>query len=91
MKLHNKENNHQNWYKNHLLIKYFLESKGCNWIWDGWYATKNFSDDNQYISNFYPFMDYGVDNMHPGPKTHEDYAKKLYQFIKDKFPNYLVK
>jgi hypothetical protein len=24
-----------NWYKNHLLIKYFLESKKCNWIWNG--------------------------------------------------------
>jgi hypothetical protein len=25
-----------NWYKNHLLIKYFLETKKCNWIWNGW-------------------------------------------------------
>ena len=77
----NKENNFQNWYKNHLLIKYFLESKNTKWLWDGWFATDKITDTNRFNGDFYPFLDYGVDNVHPGPLTHGTYAKKIYDYI----------
>jgi hypothetical protein len=87
--LSNKEANFQNWYKNHLLIKYFLEAKKCNWVWNAWFATNDHWEDNRFDGNYYPHIDLGVDNMHPGPKTQQQYAKKLYSFILEKFPNYI--
>ena len=29
------------------------------------------------------FIDLGTDNMHPGPKQHQQYAETLYNFIKE--------
>lgn len=78
----NKGNNYHNWLKNHLLIKYFLEAKKCNWLWDGWYATDFYRDENRFDGDFYPFLDLGSDNIHPGPITHKTYANKLYDYIK---------
>lgn len=80
----NKNNNFMNWYKNHILIKLFLESKKCNWVWNGWYATNEYTDDNRFDGNYYPFLDFGVDDIHPGPKTNFEYANKLFDFCKDK-------
>lgn len=87
--LSNKENNFQNWLKNHLLIKYFLESKKCNWLWNGWFATDDYSDELRFDGDFHPFIDYGVDGSHPGPLTHKKYSKKLFDYITTNFPNYL--
>lgn len=89
--LSNKEANFQNWYKNHLLIKYFLETKKCNWLWNGWFATNDYSDELRFDGDFHPFIDYGVDGAHPGPKTHEEYSKKLFDYIQTNFPNYLIR
>ena len=89
LELSNKEYNFQNWYKNHLLIKYFLESKGCNWLWNGWFATKGYQDDLRFDGDFHPFIDYGVDGKHPGINTHKTYASKLHSHIKQHFPYYL--
>jgi hypothetical protein len=85
--LQNKNADFINWYKNHMLIKLFLESKKCKWIWNGWYATDNYTDDNRFDGDYYPFLDYGVDNIHPGPKTNLEYSKKLYDYISNNLLN----
>jgi len=89
LKLSNKEYNFQNWYKNHLLIKYFLETKKCNWIWNGWFATNDYSDELRFDGDYYPFIDNGVEGVHPGPKTNRIYSEKLYAHIKEHFSKYL--
>jgi hypothetical protein len=82
-----------NWYKNHLLIKYFLESKKCNWIWNGSFEIPEEYEDNtiRFDGDYGNFVDKAVDNVHPGPKHNEVYIKKLYDFILQRFPSYLVK
>ena len=80
-----------NWYKNHLLIKYFLETKKCNWLWNGHFGTpKDYSEFNRFDGNYErPFLDYGVDNIHPGPKHNYQYSIRLFEHIKKNFRNYL--
>ena len=78
-----------NWYKNHLLIKYFLESKKCNWIWNGFIITKEFEDNNRFDGGYEKFIDHGVDGYHPGPRHNEKYSRILYEYICDNFPYYL--
>lgn len=81
-----------NWYKNHLLIKYFLEAKKCNWLWNGWFGiSTDFNEYNRFDGDYFNFIDTGVDGVHPGPKTHKKYAESLYNIINLKFPVYLNK
>jgi len=98
----NNNENLINWYKNHLLIKYFLESKKCNWIWDNSFIGDDYMDDNLYFrgyvngKNIYQtginnaFIDKASDNQHPGKLHQENYAKKLLSYIKEKYPHYLI-
>jgi hypothetical protein len=47
----------------------------------------NFIDLTQGLKingNTINFIDLGTDNMHPGIKQHQQYAEKLYNFIKEK-------
>jgi hypothetical protein len=85
----NKNNNFINWYKNHTLIKLFLESKNCNWIWNGWFATNEYSDENRFDGDYFPFKDLGVDGSHPGPIHNKEYALRLHNYISENFPEYL--
>ena len=90
-----------NWYKNHLLIKYFLESKKCNWIWDNSFLETDYQDKNLFNKgytngkNVYEvnpneiFLDRGTDDKHPGKIHQENYAKNLYNFIIENHPDYL--
>jgi hypothetical protein len=80
-----------NWYKNHLLIKYFLESKKCNWLWNGNVRIpKEYEEFNRFDGDYYhPFLDFGVDNVHPGPKHNKEYATKLFNHIYKNFNEYL--
>ena len=91
--LQNNNEDFINWYKNHLLIKYFLETKGCNWLWNGSSdIPKEYKEFNRFDGDFstYPnFIDYGVDNAHPGPKHNYHYTIKLFEYIKTNFRNYL--
>ncbi len=82
-----------NWYKNHLLIKYFLESKKCNWMWNGWMDIPiDYNETNRFDGQYaVPFIDLGVDKTHPGPKHNQAYAENLYGFIYKNFKNYLPK
>jgi hypothetical protein len=91
--LQNDNEDFVNWYKNHLLIKYFLESKKCNWLWNGWMGIdKNFIEFNRFDGGYGDrFLDFGVDNLHPGPKHNHQYSIRLFEHIKNRFRNYLPK
>jgi len=79
-----------NWYKNHMLIKYFLETKKCNWIWNGSFLNNiDYSDDFRFDGEYENYLDLGTDDVHPGPKHNYEYSIKLFEHIKDKFRNYL--
>jgi hypothetical protein len=88
--LQNDNENFINWYKNHQLIKLFLESKGCNWIWNGfWGIPADYVEPNRFDGDYHNLIDRGVDKLHPGPFHNKKYAKKLKNYIQDKFPHYL--
>ena len=92
LQIQNENEDFINWYKNHLLIKYFLESKKCNWLWNGWFdIPKDFIEYNRFDGDYFPVIDYGVDGAHPGPKTNKKYAENMYNHIKSKFPYFLDK
>lgn len=92
VKIHNNNEDIVNWYKNHLLIKYFLESKNCNWIWNGGDGVGNvYNDINRFDGNYNKYLDLATDKRHPGPIHNKHYAKNLYNFILNNFPNYLPK
>jgi lysophospholipase L1-like esterase len=80
-----------NWYKNHLLIKYFLESKKCNWLWNGWMGIPvDLKETNRFDGEYgTPFIDFGVDGVHPGPIHNVKYSMKLYNHIYKNFRSYL--
>ena len=86
-------NNHDfiNWYKNHLLIKLFLESKKCNFIWNGSAIQSPYKDEFRYDGDFFiDIIDRGVDGRHTGPKHLKHYATKLYDYINTNFPQFLL-
>jgi hypothetical protein len=71
-----------NWYKNHSLIKYFLESKKCNWIWNGGeLKSLEYDEPNRFDGDYGEYLDLGVDNYHPGPIHNKTYSHKLYDFV----------
>lgn len=81
-----------NWYKNHLIIKLFLESKKCNWLWNGCFnIPKEYQEFNRFDGEYFihPFLDYGTDGGHPGPRHNKMYAEKLFKHIETNFPSYL--
>lgn len=79
-----------NWYKNHNLIKYFLESKKCSWLWNGWMGIpKDYQEFNRFDGNYNSFSDFGSDGVHPGPNHNRRYAKKLINHISQNFSNYI--
>jgi hypothetical protein len=80
-----------NWYKNHLLIKYFLESKKCNWLWNGWMGIPvDFKETNRFDGEYgTPFIDFGADGVHPGRIHNVKYSIKLYNHIYKNFRSYL--
>ena len=95
-KLQNDNEDYINWYKNHMLIKLFLKSKECNWVWDGNNAIRtHYTDDNMFDKDYChltdetanKLIDNGVDGIHPGPLHNKLYAEFLYKFIKEKFGN----
>ena len=79
-----------NWYKNHLLIKYFLETKKCNWLWNGMFGIpKDYNEVNRFDGDYENHLDKGVDGGHPGPKHNYEYSIRLFEHIKTNFRNYL--
>ena len=79
-----------NWYKNHILIKYFLETKKCNWLWNGMFdIPKDYNEVNRFDGDYENHLDKGVDGGHPGPKHNYQYSIRLFEHIKTNFRNYL--
>ena len=79
-----------NWYKNHLLIKNFLENKKCNWIWNGSFdIPKEYNEFNRFDGDYNKFIDFGADDWHPGPERNKSYSFALYNFVYKNFKNYL--
>jgi hypothetical protein len=77
-----------NWYRNHLLIKNFLENKKCKWVWNGDLIQNNeikeFNRvDGGFLNDNNNFLDYAVDNLHPGPLTNKRYSETLFNFINE--------
>jgi hypothetical protein len=91
--LQNDNEDFVNWYKNHLLIKYFLETKKCNWLWNGWMMPSIvYNESNRFDGNYKTsFVDFGVDGVHPGPKHNLLYSKELFNHIYENFRGYLPK
>ena len=90
IELQNSNEDFINWYKNHLLIRYFLESKKCNWIWNGReIMSVEYNELNRFDGDYGKYLDKGVDNLHPGPIHNKTYANTLHDFIKQNFPSYL--
>ena len=80
-----------NWYKNHQLIKLFLESKGCNWLWNGWFRIPSeYEEFNRFDGDYDFFIDKAVGGGgHCGPKHNYQYSIRLFEHIKKNFRNYL--
>lgn len=82
-----------NWYKNHLLIKYFLESKKCNWIWNGCFTISEkfneFNEFNRFDGNYRNKLDDAVDGIHMGKQHNLEYAMRLFEYLSKNFRNYL--
>jgi hypothetical protein len=88
--LQNDDEDFINWYKNHLLIKYFLESKKCNWIWNGREINSlDYNEPNRFDGDYGKYLDLGVDKKHPGANHNKTYAHKLHDFISKNFPQYI--
>ena len=88
--LQNNNEDFINWYKNHQLIKLFLESKNCNLIWNGSFGIPSeYEEPNRFDGEYQIFIDKGVEGGHAGPKQNKSYANKLHDFITKNFPNYL--
>lgn len=90
--LQNENQDFINWYKNHQLIKLFLKSKNCNWLWNGSFEIpKGYTEINRFDGDYLsqPLIDYGTEGFHPGPIHNEVYSKKLLNHIQINFPNYL--
>jgi len=81
-----------NWYKNHMLIKLFLESKNCNWLWDGNNLRTNYTEFNRFTSmDNFKMIDLGSDDIHPGSNHHNHYGRIFYNYIYENFRSYLPK
>ena len=87
--LQNDNSDFINWYKNHQLIKLFLESKKCNWVWDGNHLLTDYREFNRFTALDKFKKDLGSDNLHPGIEHHKHYGRVLFDYISMKFPTYL--
>jgi hypothetical protein len=78
----NKEDGTVNWYKNHLLIKYFLQTKNTPFVWNGAHVHRAIEEPNRFDDDYRNYRDYGSDGGHPGPEHNRIYANNLYNFLK---------
>lgn len=87
--LWNESEDLNNWYKNHLLIKYFLESKKCNWLWNGLGVPKDYLEFNRFDGTFTEYMGTAKDKMHVGSEGNKIYSEELFEHIFNNFRDYL--
>jgi hypothetical protein len=72
-----------------MLIKLFLESKKCNWLWDGKHLLTDYKEFNRFTALDKFKMDLGSDNLHPGIEHHKHYGRVLFDYIYKNFREYL--
>ena len=71
-----------NWYKNHQLITYYLQSKGIPFIWNGTFVGTDYTDENRFDGDYPNLPD---EHRHATETENEAYATKLYNHIKENF------
>jgi len=81
MTVANNRENYINWYKNHLLVRYFLETKNCKWVWNGAHLHTAPQEPNRFDGDYRNFVDFGSDGAHSGPEHNRIYAENLYRFL----------
>jgi hypothetical protein len=67
VELQNENSDFINWFKNHQIIKLFLESKNCNWLWNGSFEIpKGYVDPNRFDGDYFtqPLIDFGSEGKH---------------------------
>jgi hypothetical protein len=77
--LSNPNNNFINWYKNHLLISYFLKSKNIPFVWNGTFLNTDYIDDNRF-DGIYDI----VHGNHATAHQNEVYSNSLHDFLINK-------
>lgn len=77
--LSNDNDNFINWYKNHLLITYFLKNKGIPFVWNGTFLNTDYIDENRFDGIY--SIEYG---KHATPQQNEIYSKSLHDFLINK-------
>ena len=88
----NKFEDEVNWFKNHLIIKHFLENRKCNWVWDNSLIETTYTDENMFSGEFgRKYLDLGADGLHPGKNHHFNYAMKIFNNIIKNRPGYFPK
>jgi hypothetical protein len=78
-KLSNEEDDYINWYKNHLLITYYLKSKNIPFIWNGTFVNTEYTDDNRFDGEYKQYSD---THQHATSEENKNYAENLYNHIK---------
>jgi|688.fasta_scaffold759206_2 hypothetical protein len=76
--LSNEEDDYINWYKNHLLITYYLKSKNIPFVWDGTFIGTDYIDENRFDGDYKKYSDL---HEHANKSENETYAKKLYKHL----------
>ena len=77
--LSNVEDDYMNWYKNHQLITYYLQSKGIPFIWNGVFVNTEYVDDNRFDGDYKKYSD---SHEHASSEENKKYAENLYNHIK---------
>jgi hypothetical protein len=78
----NDDENFINWYKNHLLISYFLKLKNIPFIWNGTFLNTEYTDENRFDGNYPKLSD---NHYHATFEQNSEYANNLYNYIINKF------
>jgi len=80
--LSNENEDFINWYKNHLLITYFLKSKNIPFIWNGTFLNTEYTDENRFDGGYPNLSD---NHSHATFEENLKYSNSLYDYIKNKF------
>lgn len=76
------KNDEINWYKNHLLITYFLKSKNIPFIWNPGFSRMSLLEKNKYSEDYTNFIGYTYDKVHANAEHNREFAKKFSNFLK---------
>jgi hypothetical protein len=70
----------------------FLESKKCNWLWNGSFRIPTeYKEFNRFDGDYHNFLDFAKDGLHCGPIHNYEYSRRLFNYICVNFREYLDK